>query len=99
MARQRSTTRDGKAFDYRTIQLVWEKGRENEKYDSGVWRYDGCGSWMRRQEYGNVSSRHGWEIDHVRPVVQAGADDLGNLQPLQWENNRAKGDTHPWDRR
>jgi hypothetical protein len=29
------------------------------------------------------------------PVSKDGADDLGNLQPLQWENNRYKSDNWP----
>lgn len=46
---------------------------------------------MRRSEHG-ATNKHGWEIDHIRPVVAGGNDDLSNLQPLQWENNRKKGD-------
>jgi len=37
----------------------------------------------------------GWEVDHIRPVSHDGGDDLANLQPLQWKNNRCKGDTFP----
>jgi hypothetical protein len=28
-------------------------------------------------------------------VAKGGSDDLANLQPLQWQNNRTKGDTWP----
>jgi superfamily I DNA/RNA helicase len=31
--------------------------------------------------------------DAYLPLVAGGADDLSNLQPLQWEGNRAKGDS------
>ena len=29
------------------------------------------------------------------PVSEAGLDDLTNLQPLRWQNNRAKDDSYP----
>jgi len=58
------------------------------------WR-DACGAAINRQAYGNTNSQHGWEVDHIHPVAKGGGDDLANLQPLQWENNRSKGDNYP----
>jgi 5-methylcytosine-specific restriction endonuclease McrA len=49
---------------------------------------------MQRSKYGQTT-QFGWEIDHTRPVSKGGTDDLANLQPLQWENNRHKGDDYP----
>jgi len=32
-----------------------------------------------------------WEIDHKNPKDKGGSDQLRNLQPLYWEENREKG--------
>ncbi len=51
---------------------------------------------MKYSEYGKtIENGVGWEIDHIKPVSESGTDDLSNLQPLQWENNRLKGDNWP----
>jgi len=82
-------------------KLVWEKGKiivqKGITFDSDVWRYDICGNVMKYSEHGNVDSEHGWEIDHINPSALDGSDDLSNLQPLQWEANRTKGDKYPWN--
>jgi len=77
------------------IAAVWEKGREIPGYDRNLVRTDICGSVMSRHEHGELT-KYGWEIDHIKPEVLGGTDDIWNLQPLQWENNRRKGDTYPW---
>ncbi|MEK7093520.1 MAG: HNH endonuclease signature motif containing protein [Patescibacteria group bacterium] len=91
MARNRNTTRDGYSFDAATIETVWKKGTP-ESYES--FRTDVCGASMQRSKYGETV-QWGWEIDHIKPVALGGSDDLSNLQPLQWENNRAKSDEYP----
>jgi 5-methylcytosine-specific restriction endonuclease McrA len=96
MARNRNTDINGKAFGSTTVRKVWEKGREINDYDKDVWRYDICGKPMKHSDYGKTDSKHGWEVDHIKPVEKEGTDDLSNLQPLQWENNRDKSDTYPW---
>ena len=79
---------------------VWNKGKKivqnGEEFDSNVWRWDICGKVMEYSEHGNAGSDCGWEIDHIKPSSKGGTDDLENLQPLQWENNRRKGEVFPW---
>lgn len=77
------------SFDDETIQRVWEKGHTIPLYDQNVYRKDDCEAWIRRGNYGNHNSTFGWEIDHIKPESEGGTDDISNLRPLQWENNRA----------
>ena len=79
-----------------TLKLaVWQKGKVVSTHDEDVYRNDICGSWMQYDQHGEEGD-YGWEIDHINPVANGGSDDLDNLQPLQWRNNRRKGDTYPW---
>ncbi len=78
------------------IRAVWAKGRPIRNYDPAEWRYDVCGFPIRFSDRGNTNSKYGWEIDHIRPVSKGGGDTIDNLQPLQWENNKRKGDSYPW---
>jgi 5-methylcytosine-specific restriction endonuclease McrA len=71
------------------------KGAVIEGFRANVWRRDMCGHAMKYVEHG-VEGKFGWEIDHIKPVAGGGGDELSNLQPLWWENNRRKGDNYPW---
>ncbi len=92
MARNYSVRRDGEVFDDATIEAVWEKGKI--EFDYSDFRKDKCCASMQYTKYGNME-QWGWEIDHIKPVSLGGSDDLNNLQPLQWENNRNKSDNYP----
>lgn len=92
MARSPNSRADGRPFDEKTVEAVWQKGTPDPKYAS--FRKDKCGASIQRTKYGKAE-RWGWEIDHIKPVSKDGTDDLTNLQPLQWENNRHKGDDYP----
>lgn len=82
-------------FTLHDIERVWDKAKVQTNVDGNVWRKDFAGAWIKKTEYGNVNSDYGWEIDHAKPSAKHGSNHLNNLQPLQWQNNRTKGDDYP----
>lgn len=87
---------DGNSFELRLVLAVFQKGQVFEGYDPYKLRIDQCRAIILLQDYGKLDSQYGWEIDHIYPVSRGGTDDLANLQPLQWQNNRRKSDNLFW---
>lgn len=93
--RNPNTTILNESFGSNAVSAVWVKAPIVPGYDSAKYRKDKCGAWMEFGAYGNTASDYGWEIDHDKPVAKGGTDDLSNLQPLHWKNNRGKSDNWP----
>lgn len=81
-------------FSQDIINKVWEKGFSIEGYDAAKFRQDTCGAWMQKNKYGSEENL-GWAIDHVYPLSKGGKNDLENLRPMNWQNNRSKADNYP----
>ena len=90
MGRHLNTDASGKPFDETTIEAVWSKAPISSEHPP--LRVDAYGALIWRGGYGNTNSKFGWEIGHKNPLSRGGSDELENLQPLQWENNRHNGD-------
>lgn len=90
-----NTTTNGQPFGQDKIAQVWIKASTRQGVDPKTTRFDCTGRQITYGEYGRLTQT-GWEIDHIKPVAKGGSDDLSNLQPLQWQVNRAKGDQYPW---
>lgn len=76
------------------IEAVWQKANIIPNNNPNVYRQDYAGAWIRRDQYGQ-KTEYGWEVDHIKPLIQNGTYDMGNMLPLHHKNNAKKGDDYP----
>jgi hypothetical protein len=90
MSKHSNTDASGKAFDEAIVEAVWSKARISSEHPP--LRLDAYGALIWRGGYGNSNSKFGWEIGHKKSIPNGAGDELDNLEPLQWQNNRRNGD-------
>jgi len=75
----------GKEFNDFTIVEVWRKAIPFKHFE--LYKKDAYGSLIFFDDY-EIESENGWVIAHIIPVSNGGTDDVENLQPVHWKNNR-----------
>lgn len=81
-------------FTQEEIEAAWEKALKQPNNNPNVYRKDYAGAWIKKDHYGKTND-YGWEVDHRNPLENGGTYSPRNLEPLQWQNNRTKGDDYP----
>lgn len=76
------------------VDKVWAKAKPVKGRDPNVYRKDDNDNLIHRDSYGK-EGKSGWEIDHFKPQSKGGSNDIRNLRPLHWKDNRKKGDKYP----
>ena len=74
------------------IDAVWNKAKKIRGENPDDTRQDPYGNMLRRDQFGR-NTRHGWEIDHIKPESKGGSDAVRNLQAMQTKKNRELGDS------
>ena len=73
-------------------EKVWNLAKEVPGKDPSLYRQDPYGKILHKPSYGK-NSEMGWEVDHIKPVSKGGSDATRNLQALNTDINRSKGDS------
>lgn len=82
-------------FSANQKQMVWEKLSKIPNEDPSKFRYDGCGAKLKFDDYDNLNSDFGWNIDHKLPLSKGGNNHPLNLHALHYKNNEKKADNFP----
>jgi len=92
MIRYFNTDRYNNWFSEYIKIAVWNKAAIIPGVNPSLRRLDKYGAIIDFYKFGKTTHcGTGWEIDHIFPISLGGSDSLENLQPLQWQNNRKKG--------
>ena len=70
---------------------AWRNAKKIRGMNPNTHRQDPYGNTMYKPAYGK-SSDMGWDVDHITPKAKGGSDTTRNLQALNSNVNRAKGD-------
>jgi hypothetical protein len=70
---------------------TFNKGKKVNGLDPQEWRKDVFGNLIKYCDHGKTT-KYGWDIDHIVPKAKGGADDIYNLQPVQYSKNRSMGE-------
>ena len=79
-------------------EKLWEKSRKVRGRNQNLWRRDAYGNLIYKPAFGTQGDV-GWEIDHIRPQSRGGSDNPKNLQAINTNENRKKGDQYPYKKR
>ena len=75
-------------------KIAWNKAKPITGKNPKTHRKDKYGNEVYKGAYGKNGPKS-WEVDHSKPKSKGGTDHPNNLQALQTEANRLKGDTYP----
>ncbi len=71
---------------------AWNSAKKVSGKDPAKYRQDPYGNTMYKPSHGK-SSPMGWDVDHIKPKSRGGSDSTRNLQALNSNVNKRKGNS------